>query len=381
MPIMAPISHDERRLRQKAIHKTHDKNYARRLTAMLMLHRGARVSEVARTLCCARSSVGRWINWFTLSGVEGLKSLPAGRSRRWPFEHICTLLRELIKHSPSDFGYQRSRWSTELLAIKIRDITGCTLHAGAVRRWLPSAGLVWRRAAPTPHKYEKISAIHNALDECSAEHPAFYEDEVDIHLNPKMGADWQLRGQQKRVVTPGQNEKYYLAGALHSGTGKVSYVGGNSKSSALFISLLKHLKATYRRAKTITLIVDNYIIHKSRETQRLLKANPKFRVIYQPVYSPWVNHVERLWQALHDMIPRNHQCRSMWQLLKKFAILWKPSARFPEGNIGWQKCSGIRRSYLVDLLRPLFLSYRRFVRLSFSPLHTPPSMYSGFIPT
>jgi len=37
-----------------------------------------------------------------------------------------------------------------------------------------------------------------ALDECSTEHPVFYEDEVDIHLNPKIGADWQLRGQQKR---------------------------------------------------------------------------------------------------------------------------------------------------------------------------------------
>ncbi|MBL2254010.1 transposase, partial [Klebsiella pneumoniae] len=101
-------------------------------------------------------------------------------------------------------------------------------------------------AAPTlrirdPHKDEKMAVIHKALDECSAEHPVFYEDEVDIHLNPKIGADWQLRGQQKRVVTLGQNEKYYLAGALHSGTGKVSYVGGNSKSSALFISLLKRL--------------------------------------------------------------------------------------------------------------------------------------------
>lgn len=55
--------------------------------------------------------------------------------------------------------------------------------------------------------------------------------------------------------------------------------------------------------KTITLIVDNYIIHKSREALRLLKANPKFRVIYHPVYSPWVNHVERLWQALHKTVP------------------------------------------------------------------------------
>lgn len=197
---------------------------------------------------------------------------------------------------------------------KINEITGFQLHAGTVRCWLPSAGLVWRRAAPTlrisdPHTDKKMAVIHKALDECNAEHPVFNEYEVDIHLNPKIGADWQLRGQQKRVVTPEQNEKYYLAGALHSGTGKVSYVGGNSKISVLFISLLKRLKAIYRRAKNITLIVDNYIIHKSRETQRWLNQNPKFRVIYQPVYSPWVNHVERLWQALNDTIARNDQCR------------------------------------------------------------------------
>ncbi|WP_103686557.1 IS630 family transposase, partial [Escherichia coli] len=322
MPIIATIPRDELRLIQKAIHKTHDKNHARRLTAMLMLHRGDSVSSVARTLCCARSSVGRWINWFTLYGTEGLVSLPPGRGRKWPFEQICALLVQLVKRSPGDFGYQRSRWSTELLTIKINEITGCQLHAGTIRRWLPSAGVVWRRAAPTlcrrdPHKEEKMAAIHDALEKCSVENPVFYEDEVDIHLNPKIGADWQLRGQQKRVITPGQNEKYYLAGALHSGAGKVSYVGGSSKSSVLFINLLQHLKATYRRAKTITLIVDNYVIHKSEKTQNWLKKNPKIRVIYQPVYSPWVNHVERLWQALHDTITRNHKCRAMWQLLKK----------------------------------------------------------------
>ncbi len=98
MPIIAPIPRSERLPMQKAIHKTRDENHARRLTAILMLHRDDRVSDVTRTLCCARSSVGRWINWFTLSDVDGLKSLPAGRSRRWPFEHICPLLRELIKH-------------------------------------------------------------------------------------------------------------------------------------------------------------------------------------------------------------------------------------------------------------------------------------------
>lgn len=106
------------------------------------------------------------------------------------------MLRELVKHSPGDFGYHRSRWSTELLAIKIRDVTGCPLHASTIRRWLPAAGLVWRRAAPTlrirdPNKEEIMAAINVALASCSTEHPVFYEDEVDIHLNPKIGADWQ----------------------------------------------------------------------------------------------------------------------------------------------------------------------------------------------
>lgn len=77
-----------------------------------------------------------------------------------------------------------------------------------------------------------MSVIRKAPDECSIEHPVFYEDEVDIRFNPEIGADWQLRGRQKRVVTPGQNEKYYLAGTLHSDTGKISYVGRSSKASS-----------------------------------------------------------------------------------------------------------------------------------------------------
>ena len=176
-----------------------------------MLHRGDTVSDVAKTLCCARSSLGRWVNWFTLYGLEGLKSLPPGCGRRWPFEQICALLRQLIKHSPSDFGYQRPRWSSDSFSIKINYIKGFSLHASTVRRWLPSAGLVWRRVAPTlrirdPHKVDKMAVIAEALAQYSAEHPVFYEDEVDIHLNPKIGADWQLRGQQNTLLRRGRTK-------------------------------------------------------------------------------------------------------------------------------------------------------------------------------
>ncbi|EAB2719971.1 IS630 family transposase [Salmonella enterica subsp. enterica serovar Typhimurium] len=342
MPIIAAIPDEERQLMRKEAQQTHDKNHARRLIAMLMLHQGMTVTDVARLLCAARSSVGRWINWFTLHGVEGLKSLRPGRAPRWPVADILQLLPLLVQRSPKDFGWLRSRWSTELLALVINRLFDVTLHRSTLHRYLRQADMVWRRAAPTlkikdPHYEEKRLVIDQALAQEQTAHPVFYQDEVDIDLNPKIGADWMPKGQQKRIATPGQNQKHYLAGALHSGTGRVHYVSGSSKSSDLFISLLETLRRTYRRAKTITLMADNYIIHKSRKVERWLEENPKFRLLFLPMYSPWLNPIERLWLSLHETITRNHQCRYMWQLLKQVAQFMNAASLFPGNQQGLAK--------------------------------------------
>ena len=213
---------------------------------------GHSVSAVSRLTAAARSSINRWVNWYTLYGLEGLESEPRGRKPVLPFAHISGLLLLLIQLSPQELGYQCSRWSTELMALELKRNWRLTLHVSTIRRWLPRLGIVWRRAAPTlhirdPHKEPKMAAINEALGRCSVDHPVFYEDEVDIHLNPKLGADWMQRGKQKKVATPGQNRKHYLAGALHAGTGNVTYVASDSKDTDLFLSLLQTLKRTYRR--------------------------------------------------------------------------------------------------------------------------------------
>ncbi|ADV91969.1 IS630 family transposase [Vibrio vulnificus] len=97
------------------------------------------------------------------------------------------------------------------------------------------------------------------------------------------------------------------------------------------------MKRQYRRAKTITLIIDNYIIHKSRKTQGWLKQNPKFVLLFQPVYSPWVNKIEKLWHTLHETVTRNHQCKVMWQLLKRVRYFMDNVSPFPGGGHGRQK--------------------------------------------
>lgn len=101
MPIIAPIPRSGRRLIQKTVHKTQDKNHARRLMALLMLHRGERVSTVARILCCARSSVGRWINWFTLTAYQ----------YRLIRLFLWFILSEGLSHCLTDFLPTNIRWS------------------------------------------------------------------------------------------------------------------------------------------------------------------------------------------------------------------------------------------------------------------------------
>lgn len=140
------------------------------------------------------------------------------------------------------------------------------------------------------------------------------------------------KGQHKSITTPGHNQKYYLAGALHSDTRRVHYIGGSKKCSGLFINLLETLRRTYRRAKTITLVVDNDIIHKSRKVESWLEKNTKSRLLFLPTYSPWLNPIELLWLSLHETITRNHQCRYMWQLLEQVKLFMNATSPFP-GNL------------------------------------------------
>jgi len=149
----------------------------------------------------------------------------------------------------------------------------------------------------------------------SSKEPVYYSDEVDIDLNPKIGRDWMLPGQQRRVVTPGKNQKHYIAGALRAGSRRLAWAEGVSKNSTLFCKLLWKLAVMHRRARKIHLIVDNYGIHKSKATQRVLQSlRGKVVLHFLPPYCPDHNPIERVWLDLHASVTRNHRFRTMAEL-------------------------------------------------------------------
>jgi transposase len=125
-----------------------------------------------------------------------------------------------------------------------------------------------------------------------------------------------LPGTQRLVLTPGNNEKRYLAGAYEPLNDRLVYVEGDRKASWIFLNLLRALLETYDRALTIHVILDNYIIHKSRVTQAwLAEFGVRLRLHFLPPYCPNENRIERLWLDLHANVTRNHRQRTIGALL------------------------------------------------------------------
>ena len=86
-----------------------------------------------------------------------------------------------------------------------------------------------------------MKKIKQALGSANAENPVFYVDEVDIDLNPRIGSCWSIKGEQTRIMTPGKNQKNYLAGALNAKTGHIVWVEWEKKNSFLFLRLMAEL--------------------------------------------------------------------------------------------------------------------------------------------
>jgi transposase len=314
------IRRSARRRLQCIIRKSKDPEMVRRATALLHLRRCGNVTESAKNVAAARSTVYRWIGWFEAGDVDGLRSLPHGRQATTVTPEVIELLQALLAGYPEELGYLRTRWSSELLSVEVRKRLGGTIHASTVRRLLPVIGYAYRQARPflyrtDPRKASKLHRIKKVLEIRDPDAAVFYVDEADVNLNPKIGSGWRAVGVQEFIPTPGQNEKRYLAGALHAHTGKVVWVEAVRKNSDLFIKLLIKLRRTYRRKRRIILILDNVNTHRSRKTNAFLRRNPKFELVFQPVYHPWVNQIERLWKALHDTVTRNHHYKDMEALM------------------------------------------------------------------
>jgi transposase len=301
-----------------------------RFKVILGLVQGKTPTMIAQGGLCAKSQVYRVADRFIEHGLVGLADRREDNGENKITEAYGMELLRLIDGSPQEHGYRRPTWTQELLILVLAEGTGIRVSVTTMCRLLRRLGIRLNRPKPTVdcpwprrRRTRRLQAIQRLIDKLPPGEVALYLDEVDIHLNPKIGPNWTLAGKQNYVRTPGCNEKRYIAGALNRKTGKLTWVEGDRKNSLLFLNLLyKLVTKTYRSARRIHLILDNYGIHDSQQVQLALKsaAAEKIKLHFLPPYCPDHNRIERVWKDLHDNVTRNHRCSGMEDLMTEVRL-------------------------------------------------------------
>jgi putative transposase len=294
-----------------------------RLHILLLLSQQRSPTEIADWLLCSRSSVYEAASWWRRGGrpertgkteemTSPLALAPAVRRG----------LLALLAKPPTAEGWCRTRWSCATLALSLRARRGLIVSAETVRRWLHRLGWRWKRTKLVakdndPERANKLAQIRFVWETLRPREVLLFADELDIHLLPKTGYQWMPKGTQTEVLTPGTNEKHYLAGAWDSRTGVVHYRGGPRKTNVLFRDLLGILERRYasRRYERIYVVVDNYCIHRAQAVQRWLALHPRFQLLRLPTYCPRANPIERIFGDTHDKVTRNHKRKRLRDLV------------------------------------------------------------------
>jgi transposase len=295
-------------------------NPARRALILLLLDQGRSYREI-RAATLASPTMIRAVK----------KDWEAGRVARvlgteeQPFVvawWLIVVVRWLLSKTPRDFGFFRTRWSCALLALLLWEQERIRISPETVRRGMRQMEFVWRRPRPVvgprdPEYEAKLRKLRRLTASLPADETLVFEDEVDIHLNPKIGACWMPRGEQAEVVTPGNNEKRHLAGSLHWRTGSLLLSPpGQRRNADLFVAHLDDLRRRLRSYRVIHVVCDNARFHDCRKVQAFLAQHPGRIVLhFLPKYAPETNPIERIWWHVHETLTRNHRCQSIEELL------------------------------------------------------------------
>ncbi|NVJ27172.1 IS630 family transposase [Myxococcus sp. AM011] len=293
--------------------------------AVAAVGRGASCNAAARALGCATSTstvVGA-VRRYREAGREALRDRRAANGRPKVDGRFRERLARVLAGTPEDWGWCRPTWTRELLCLELQRRGLPQVSVATMGRVLTSIGARRKAAKPIVQcpwpgwkRRRRLHVLKCLEAYAPAEEPVLHVDEVDIHLNPKVGLDWCLPGQRRVVVTPGNNQKRFLAGALNVRTGRLTWVEGRSKASALFIQLLWLLAGEYSRARRIHLVLDNAAVHTSQKTRRALEQlGGRIVLHFLPPYCPEGNRIERVWLDLHANVTRNHRCRTMSRLM------------------------------------------------------------------
>lgn len=117
--------------------------YRRRITIMLMADAGESQAHICAAVKCSQETARYWILMAQMGNAHLWDERLIGRPKTINSKYIDRL-RELINHSPREFGYSFKRWTAQWLTKHLKKELGIEVSDRHINRLLKDMGLSTR---------------------------------------------------------------------------------------------------------------------------------------------------------------------------------------------------------------------------------------------
>jgi transposase len=161
-----PLTDEEREVLRQGLKSSNGFTVRRAQMLLLSADEGWKVDAISQQVGCQGQAVRQAIHAFHREGLSCLQPKAKGNptDRRALDDAAREQLRELIRHSPRELGYETSLWTLDLLAQACfeQGLTAVQVSGETIRATLAAMGIQWRRVkqrihSPDPHYTVKKS--------------------------------------------------------------------------------------------------------------------------------------------------------------------------------------------------------------------------------
>ena len=272
----------------------------------------------------------------------------AGASPLFPPQHSTEeaakeAVRDVIGRDPSLFGFDRSRWTLDMIRetcdwLRVTTISG-------IRGLLDRLDIAWKHGrdhvySPDPFYEQKkaiIAQLAAEVEASSGDIVLVYQDEVTIYRQPTISFAYGLRGaDEPRAERSHQaNTITRYAATLDHCTGQVIFRRASRIGIKELVKLYQDLHRAYPEARVIYAVQDNWPIHvhpdvlvalQKQKTPYLSRGPAHWptepsekakeawgelelpiQIVPLPTYASWLNPIEKLWRWTKQEVVHHHR--------------------------------------------------------------------------
>ena len=192
----------ERRMLQKSLQEELPESYRQRIEIMLLADQGNSQTKICQTLGCCPATARHWIHVARTGMAHQWQERPFGRPKAVNEEYL-ERLKELVTHSPRDYGYPFRQWTKNWLHKHLEKEFGVEVSDRHLQRLLKQMGLSIR---PKPsndkeNTNEKATGSKILIRDLNSANPLDNTEFLPIDL-AKLGIDSEIYGAKStRAVT------------------------------------------------------------------------------------------------------------------------------------------------------------------------------------